>query len=135
MRIRLVVTWMLLVCLISGTSHADLGLLSNQLEKSLMKGLIGNWDISDSSLTSDGSWQEGLGATWHFYPILNGHAIQDDWISPPENKPEPPTGRQYGTNIRIFNPEKNHWEMAWMSVKGQKLDQFSAIEEGGKVIM
>lgn len=54
--------------------------LSEQLEGSLMKNLLGHWAITDSTLDKQGQWQKGLGASWHFYPILNGHAVQDDWI-------------------------------------------------------
>lgn len=109
--------------------------LSEALKQSIMSRLLGGWNISDSSLNSQGKWQKGQGATWHFYPILNGHAIQDDWISPALNKPEPENGRQYGTNIRIFNPKKNQWEMAWASVKGQQVNTFTAVETKDKIIM
>lgn len=135
MRIRLVVTWMLLACLISGTSHAELGLLSKQLNNSVMKKLLGHWDIKDQSKDAQGQWQDGQGAQWHFYPILNGHAVQDDWIAPPLDVAEPENGRQYGTNIRIFNPQENRWEMAWASVKGQKVDTFTAVEKDETIIM
>ena len=109
--------------------------LSEQLESSLMKNLLGHWAITDSTLDKQGQWQKGPGASWHFYPILNGHAVQDDWISPPLNVPEPKGGRQFGTNIRIFNPAEQRWEMAWASSKGQKVDTFTATEKDGQIIM
>ncbi|MGJ8663725.1 MAG: hypothetical protein ACSHWU_08740 [Marinicella sp.] len=129
------VTWTFMVCLISFNSHAELGLLSEQLNNSEMKKLLGHWHIEDSSMNVEGQWQQGAGASWHFYPILNGHAVQDDWIAPPLNQPEPEGGRQFGTNIRIYNPNENRWEMAWASIKGQKVDTFNAIEADGKIIM
>jgi hypothetical protein len=119
----------------SNTSHAEVGLLSKQLNNSLMKNLLGKWEITDSSLNQQGQWQAGNGASWHFYTILNGYAVQDDWVAPALDKPEPEAGRQYGTNIRIFNPKENRWEMAWASVKGQKVDTFTAIEQDGAIIM
>ncbi len=109
--------------------------LSEQLENSLMKKLLGHWQITDSSKTPKGQWQAGQGATWHFYPILNGHAVQDDWVSPPLNVTEPKGGRQFGTNIRIYNPVEQRWEMAWASSKGQKVDTFTAEEKEGQIIM
>ncbi|MEZ5473284.1 MAG: hypothetical protein R3E90_16060 [Marinicella sp.] len=130
-----VVIWIVVTCLSSGVSRADLGLLSEQLQSSVMSELIGNWKVEDSSVNAQGEWQTGQGASWHFYPILNGHAIQDDWISPPLTQAEPANGRQYGTNIRIFNPKENRWEMAWASVKGQKVDTFVATEQDRKIIM
>lgn len=44
--------------------------------------LLGEWTITDSSLDKEGNWQQGRGADWNWYTILDGHAIQDDWISP-----------------------------------------------------
>lgn len=51
------------------------------------------------------------------------------------NAPEPKGGRQFGTNIRIFNPAEQRWEMAWASSKGQKVDTFTATENDGQIIM
>lgn len=97
--------------------------------------LVGHWKIADKGLGQDGKWQDGNGADWNFYWILNGSAIQDDWISPSLSQPEPKSGRQYGTNIRIFNPKKNQWEMAWASNSGQKVDTFTATENQGEIVM
>lgn len=109
--------------------------LSDQLNHSLMRHLLGHWQIQDSTKSADGQWQAGAGASWHFYPILNGHAVQDDWISPPLDQPAPTDGRQYGTNIRIFNQAENRWEMAWASIKGQQVDTFIATETADAIIM
>ncbi|BDX08685.1 hypothetical protein [Planctobacterium marinum] len=79
--------------------------------------LLGQWAITDFNLTADGRWQKGQGADWHWYTIFDGHAIQDDWIAPALNQDIPDSERQFGTNIRIFNPKENHWELAWMSKK------------------
>lgn len=97
--------------------------------------LVGKWKIADQSLTKDGKWQAGNGADWNFYSILNGAAIQDDWISPSLSQPEPETGRQFGTNVRIYNAKKKQWEMAWASNTGQKIDTFTAVEKNGSIIM
>lgn len=101
----------------------------------LFNNLIGNWRIADYSLNPDGEWQAAGGADWNFYPILNGTAIQDDWIAPSLNKPAPEQGRQFGTNIRIFNQKNKQWHMAWMANTGQKVDTFKATEKDGKIIM
>lgn len=127
--------WLVLACFLSFLSHAELGSLADSIANSEMKKLLGHWQIKDSTLNPQGEWQVGQGASWHFYTILNGHAIQDDWIAPPLSQAEPAGGRQYGTNIRIYNPKENRWEMAWASVKGQKVDTFIAVEHEGKIIM
>ncbi len=97
--------------------------------------LVGNWNIRDYSLSTDGSWQEQNGANWNFYWILGGSAIQDDWISPALDKPAPEKGRQYGTNIRIYNPKLKQWEMAWASNTGAKIDTFTAAAEKDNMVM
>ena len=129
------VVWIVLVFVLSTASQAEAGQLSAQIENSLLKKLLGNWEISDSSLDPQGQWQPGQGASWHFYPILNGHAIQDDWVAPALSQAEPDSGRQYGTNIRIYNPKRNQWDMAWASIKGQKVDTFTAVEKAASIIM
>ncbi|GJM08858.1 MAG: hypothetical protein DHS20C11_11340 [Lysobacteraceae bacterium] len=97
--------------------------------------LVGQWRIKDFMLDQDGNWQAGNGADWNFYWILGGTAIQDDWIAPPMSVAAPDTGRQLGTNIRIYNPKQQRWEMAWASNTGAKVDTFSAVETDGQLLM
>ena len=101
----------------------------------LFKSLIGEWSIEDYSLTKEGKWQSAGGADWNFYSVLNGAAIQDDWIAPALDKPAPESGRQFGTNIRIYNPKTQEWEMAWMANTGKKVDTFKAKEFKDKIVM
>lgn len=97
--------------------------------------LLGSWEITDYQLQGDGNWAEGKGADWHWYAILDGYAIQDDWIAPPQAIEVADIERQYGTNVRIFNPDKARWEMAWMSKKGQQMDTFTAVADNGQLVM
>lgn len=105
------------------------------MDNTLFKRMLGNWHIEDWSLGQDGSWQKGPGADWNWSLILDGHAIQDDWISPALAHPSDQGPRQFGTNIRIYNPKEQRWEMAWMSSNGKKLDTFFAIEKESEVVM
>ena len=83
-----VLTSFLLVLFTSLTNSANaFDNKSNPL--GLFSSLIGEWAIEDFSLSNNGDWQPAGGADWNFYPILNGAAIQDDWISPSMDKPEP----------------------------------------------
>jgi hypothetical protein len=97
--------------------------------------LVGQWKIADFYLDKKGQWQPSNGADWHFYWILGGSAIQDDWVSPSMDKPEPKAGRQFGTNIRIFNPKLDRWEMAWAANNGAKVDTFVATAQEGALVM
>ncbi|WP_444994785.1 hypothetical protein [Aliikangiella sp. IMCC44359] len=107
----------------------------NKSPLGLFKPLLGNWRIKDFQLDKNGQWQPAAGADWNFYSILNGSAIQDDWISPSLTQPAPKKGRQYGTNIRIYNPEKKQWQMAWIANTGKKVETFIAEEKNGQIIM
>lgn len=72
--------------------------------------LIGTWDCTTRSMGPDGQLGPVGKATWTGYYILDGWAIQDDWIG------ERPDGsRVYGTNIRSFNPENGYWDNRWLA--------------------
>ena len=98
--------------------------------------LIGKWEIQDEILTPEGTFQSGQGAQWHFYEILNGQAVQDDWIAPPfGTELTANQKRQFGTNIRIYNPEQQRWEMAWASSSDRKIDVFTATTSDDRITM
>ncbi len=69
---------------------------------------IGNWKISDSQLSQDGTWVAGAGARWNFICLGDGTAIQDFWM---------PTNGPIGTNLRTYNSDSQSWDIAW-AVKG-----------------
>ena len=66
---------------------------------------IGDWKIQDWQLQQDGTtWTEQKGARWNFRCVGDGIAVQDFWM--------PNTGGK-GTNLRINDPEKKSWDIAW----------------------
>lgn len=94
--------------------------------------LIGTWEIKQSIRNQDGTWEEKTEKhKWKFYTILNGEAIQDDWITVESEGKEFTTG----TNIRIFNSEENQWYMAWIDKTNRRTAVFTAKNENGNVIM
>lgn len=98
--------------------------------------LVGIWDITDETIQSDGSWQAGEGAEWIWYYILDGHAIQDDWIAPPRYGPtRDDTLRQHGTNLRIYDPVAQRWDLAWISNTDKKLSTFTATAQGDSALV
>lgn len=132
------ITLLILSMIVSQISHAK-SLKINPLASEQTKqfaSMLGEWKITDYALDKQGKWQKSTGADWNWYTILNGHAIQDDWIQPSlSTKLEDESKRGYGTNIRIYNPKTNLWEMAWASSNGKKVDNFSAKFEDNKIIM
>ncbi len=101
----------------------------------LFDALLGHWLIEDETLGAEGNWQAGAGAAWQFYRILNGQAIQDDWSSPHPARRVNGTATGFGTNIRVYNPAKSQWEMAWISSTGRQVDTFTATGGNSEIHM
>lgn len=100
-----------------------------------MAPLIGEWAITTETRQQDGSWQESGWAQWNFYFILEGHAIQDDWLAGDPPIGDPPM-LQRGTNIRIYDPAEDRWEMAWIANSARSLSTYMATNEpDGSVVM
>ncbi len=94
--------------------------------------LIGTWNATQSIRNRDGSWTvQEKQYKWKFYSILEGEAVQDDWIVVDSTGRE----RATGTNIRIFNSEEHQWHMAWIDKTHRRLATFAAVYENGNIIM
>ena len=132
--LKLLILLSLSSCVVAKQHNSTINPLAVEQTKQFAP-LLGEWTITDSSLDKEGNWQAGAGADWNWYTILDGHAIQDDWIQPSLSKDIDNSKRQFGTNIRIYNPKKNQWEMAWASNGGKKIDTFTAVGSEGKIIM
>ncbi len=101
-------------------------------ETQILGQLVGTWDIDQSIVDSDGSWgNRKRKAIWRWYYILEGNAIQDDWISFDSLNNE----HVSGTNIRIYNEEEKQWYMAWIDKTVRRLATFTATNDSGMVIM
>lgn len=78
-------------------------------KKNIFSDLIGEWDIE---------WVDGKGTEkerhvigeWIFSEILNGDGIQDIFICPSreERVSNPQPDAEYGTTIRMYNPNKQN---------------------------
>lgn len=99
--------------------------------------MIGSWTTTEEGLKPDGSgWTPSKGALWNFHWAMDGWAIRDEYFSPPlATKIDDPNKRQIGTNIRIYNKDKNEWIMAWLTKAGQRVDVYSAESDGEKIVM
>ena len=88
-------------------------------EHDLYSALIGEWDFE---------WVDGQGTAnerrvpgeWLFSWILEGRAVQDIFICPSREarKTLNPPDAEYGTTIRVFNPEKQAWDAMYLQSKG-----------------
>lgn len=97
--------------------------------------LVGTWRADQEILQPTGEWKKAPAESeWRFYYILGGQGIQDDWTSTSVDADGVET-KTYGTNIRIYNPEKKHWEMAWLDTNNRSLGIFTAKRLNGALIM
>lgn len=89
---------------------------------------IGDWKIDDESFAKDGSgWSPGQGARWTFVCIGDGTGVQDYWM---------PNGGGFGTNLRIYNPETESWEIVWATPAQKGLMHISAKQsDSGAIVM
>jgi hypothetical protein len=94
--------------------------------------LKGTWNAEQSFVNREGTWGDRkVKAVWKFYYILDGHAIQDDWITIDSLNNKTVSG----TNIRIYNAEEKQWYMAWIDKTNRRLATFTAVNDKGSVIM
>jgi len=98
--------------------------------------LIGEWDAYQVKKNRDGSWSNDTTySQWHWYTILEGDAIQDDWIKYTSNEDSVGSPQIVGRNIRIYNATEKQWYMAWIGRGFRKLAYFKAVNENNNVLM
>lgn len=94
--------------------------------------LAGDWQCTSESLKQDGSWVKSPGtATWSWYYVLGGHAIQDVWQPPSDAGPD----AAVGTNLRIYDVETGLWRMVWTTAKQADFDTFRASYRDGEILI
>jgi hypothetical protein len=88
--------------------------------RKLYDGFIGRWEAEARAFLPDGTSRR------HFWQIrfertLEGRAIQDVWITPPrdglhvgQSEPWGPFDNQYGTTIRVYEPQLDAWRVTWI---------------------
>jgi hypothetical protein len=92
--------------------------------------LVGNWDCKTRFMKADGkSYAEGT-ARWNGYYILDGWAIQDDWISA-----QPDGTEGHGTNIRSFNPKTGKWDNRWLPAGSLQWKYYQSEQVGDTMVM
>ncbi|NKB68642.1 MAG: hypothetical protein GKR89_16385 [Candidatus Latescibacteria bacterium] len=105
-------------------------------ETKILSQLFGVWDAQRTKRNRDGSWaSDSTRFEWRWYAILDGHAIQDDWIKFATNDGSAPMPQVVGTNIRIYNSDENRWHMAWIDKTNRKLATVTAKNENGTIVM
>src|SRR5947209_13987295 len=89
---------------------------------------VGSWEARVFEHLTDGSTQERKGE-WHFGWVLEGRAIQDVFIVPPRAargaRKLPIKGNRYGTTIRVYDPQKESWQITWINPVTQAFNRMT----------
>jgi hypothetical protein len=92
--------------------------------------LIGEKRCTTQQLKPDGTYTDGGAADWNGRYILDGWAIEDEWIS------QLPDGTPFrGINIRSFNPETRKWDNRWLPTGNLQWKYFEAEQVGDTMVM
>lgn len=92
---------------------------------------LGQWACSGSEWDGN-AWRAEPGLhQWRWTTTLDGHAIQDYWT--PSAESNEPLG--VGTNLRIYNSQRERWEIVWTTAKQQEWDLIWAEEQAGKMVL
>jgi len=110
------------------SDHADALMLFGQF--------VGSWDIVSTQFAPDGRSQTHKGE-WHFFWTLEGRAIQDVIMSP--GRDERDSGKwkagEYGTTIRFYRPERDTWDVTFISPPNDQVHRLVARKEGDSIVL
>ena len=127
-----------LMSLLNNTKAGNISKSNNSIEENEIKSfndLIGTWQCKSISRNHDGSWRtDTVKATWVWFYILNGEAVQDIFyagVEPGNIK----LATFSGTNIRIYNPKDKIWNMAWFDTNNRKIGLFTALGKKDTILM
>lgn len=91
--------------------------------------LVGHWLCESESRQQDGTWQKSPNkATWSWYYVLDGYAVQDVW-QPSGQSP----GAAMGTNLRSYDAENNIWNVVWTTTSNPTLEQYRSAYRNGEL--
>ena len=95
--------------------------------------LIGDWDCDYYDEPEPGRKRHVRGE-WLFRKILEGTGVQDVFIFPSRatKEAEPQPDGEYGTSLRMFNREKNRYDVVYTCERCMKRLTFT--EEGGRLV-
>jgi hypothetical protein len=92
--------------------------------------LVGEWRCAVRRLQADGTRVAGPEARWTGYWILDGWAIQDDWVAPG------PDGAPFrATTIRSFDPAAGRWTVRRLPQGALRWTDASAERVGDTLVL
>ncbi|HJQ26928.1 MAG TPA: hypothetical protein VKA60_23645 [Blastocatellia bacterium] len=97
---------------------------------------VGDWEADFTVYGTDGSKQTEK-AEWHFGWVLGGRAVQDVFIVPrrSERGKTSAVASDYGTVLRIYDPNIDAWRVVWASPVTGDLFTFIARPVGEEIVL
>ncbi len=92
--------------------------------------LVGEWRCTGETRQPDGTFKPTPGESrWTFFYTLGAQAVGDVFEPPAD------TGGPVGINLRVYDPDRKVWVLAWTTPKLRRYDQFEARQEGDALVM
>lgn len=122
-----------------GTAAAGDNILLGERNPDAPEGLeqfgqfAGTWTCTPGNRQPDGTFKDApFKPKWIWSYALNGTVIQDIWKPNVENAPP---GSVMGTNLRVYDPESDAWEMVWTTETLGGFQTFESKMEEGNMVM
>lgn len=94
---------------------------------------VGTWRCTPAFIDANGEWQTPpTRPTWVWHWVLNGTAVQDVWMPDPDTAPQ---AAVMGTNLRVYDPEEDRWDMVWTTETLAGFQRFTARMENDEIVM
>ena len=93
--------------------------------------LVGTWDCAYSFHGDDGSVRDSSGEL-RFGWTLDGHALQDLWISYPDHAGEE---RTIGTSVRFFDAQAGKWRVIFVAPAQGAITTVEGGAEEGRIVL
>ncbi len=98
---------------------------------------VGSWE-GEAVIYESGSIKHKAPMEVHFDWVLEGKAIQDIWIAPSRSKQYSPESLKiinlYGTTIRVYDSERDLWEVIWINPATQNITKLTGREVGDNIV-
>lgn len=111
------------------------GPAADRADKMMLYGqFIGAWDGTVTVYRENGERFDSS-AEVHFGWVLQGRAIQDVWIVPARTGRAASEGdRMYGTTLRIYDPQRDEWQIRWADPVRQVYSQMTGRQVGADIV-
>ena len=120
----------------------DGGLLASEPQAALATQLrlygqfVGDWDLLATKYSVEGVATSNRGE-WNFRWVLEGRAVQDVFIVPARGARDnamPGKKQSYGTTLRIYDPQRDLWEITYVDPVYSAIFRLTARFENGEIV-